>query len=178
ERVLSWLEGAFDSLLAEAGQDADRLRGVGVGLPGPGEFATGRPVTPPIMPGWHLYPVGQRLAERFGVLALVDNDVNIMAVGEHWSRWRDEAFLMFVKVGTGIGCGLVGGGHVHPGARGARPELTPPAPPMGRRGTSATSMSPIKMTSYAVAATSAAWKPSPAAARWPRGSPGAGGRGG
>lgn len=123
ERVLSWLEGAFDSLLAEAGQDVDRLRGVGVGLPGPVEFATGRPVTPPIMPGWHLYPVGQRLAERFGVLALVDNDVNIMAVGEHWSRWRDEAFLMFVKIGTGIGCGLVAGGHVHRGADGAAGDI-------------------------------------------------------
>ena len=125
ERVLSWLEGEFDSLLAEAGQDADRVRGVGVGLPGPVEFATGRPVTPPIMPGWNLYPVGERLAERFGVLALVDNDVNIMAVGEHWSRWRDKAFLMFVKVGTGIGCGLVAGGHVHRGADGAAGDIGP-----------------------------------------------------
>jgi predicted NBD/HSP70 family sugar kinase len=75
------------------------------------------------MPGWHLYPVGQRLAERFGVLALVDNDVNIMAVGEHWSRWRDQPFLMFVKVGTGIGCGLVAGGHVHRGADGAAGDI-------------------------------------------------------
>ena len=115
--------GRVRLLLAEAGQDPDRVRGVGVGLPGPVEFATGRPVTPPIMPGWHLYPVGERLAERFGVLALVDNDVNIMAVGEHWSRWRDEAFLMFVKVGTGIGCGLVAGGHVHRGADGAAGDI-------------------------------------------------------
>ena len=51
--------------------------------------------------------------------ALVDNDVNIMAVGEHWSTWRDEALLMFVKIGTGIGSGFVAGGHVHRGADGA-----------------------------------------------------------
>jgi predicted NBD/HSP70 family sugar kinase len=121
--VLTWLEGAFDALLDECGRDRSDLRGVGVGLPGPVEFATGRPVTPPIMPGWNLYPVGQRLAERFGVPALVDNDVNIMAVGEHWSTWRDEPFLMFVKIGTGIGSGFVAGGHVHRGADGAAGDI-------------------------------------------------------
>ena len=123
DAVLSWLERAFDALLEESGRDRTELRGVGIGLPGPVEFATGRPVTPPIMPGWNLYPVGQRLAERFGVPALVDNDVNIMAVGEHWSTWRDEAFLMFVKIGTGIGSGFVAGGHVHRGADGAAGDI-------------------------------------------------------
>ena len=82
---------------------AEDVRGVGVGLPGPVEFATGRPVSPPIMPGWNLYPVGDRLGDRFSAPALVDNDVNIMGLGEYWSNWRDEGFLLFVKVGTGIG---------------------------------------------------------------------------
>ena len=110
-------------LLEEFGRDRTELRGVGIGLPGPVEFATGRPVTPPIMPGWNLHAVGQRLAERFGVPALVDNDVNIMAVGEHWSTWRDEPFLLFVKIGTGIGSGFVAGGHVHRGADGAAGDI-------------------------------------------------------
>ena len=123
EAVLSWLESAFDRLLDEVGRRADAVRGVGVGLPGPVEFATGQPVNPPIMPGWDRYPVGSRLAERYGVPALVDNDVNIMAVGEHWSNWRDEAFLLFVKIGTGIGSGIVAGGHVHRGADGAAGDI-------------------------------------------------------
>ena len=121
--VLAWLEEAFDRLLSDTGRGFEALRGVGIGLPGPVEFVTGRPVTPPIMPGWNLYPVGNRLAERFGVPALVDNDVNIMAVGEHWADWRDEQFLMFVKIGTGIGCGIVAGGHVHRGADGAAGDI-------------------------------------------------------
>jgi predicted NBD/HSP70 family sugar kinase len=75
------------------------------------------------MPGWDRYPVGDRLARRYGVPALVDNDVNIMAVGEHWSNWRDEAFLLFVKIGTGIGSGIVAGGHVHRGADGAAGDI-------------------------------------------------------
>jgi predicted NBD/HSP70 family sugar kinase len=123
EAVLSWLESAFDGLLDGIGRRPDAVRGVGVGLPGPVEFATGQPVNPPIMPGWDRYPVGDRLAQRYGVPALVDNDVNIMAVGEHWSNWRDEAFLLFVKIGTGIGSGIVAGGHVHRGADGAAGDI-------------------------------------------------------
>ena len=75
------------------------------------------------MPGWNLHPVGERLADWFGVPALVDNDVNIMAVGEHWAHWRDEGFLLFVKIGTGIGSGFVAGGHVHRGADGAAGDI-------------------------------------------------------
>jgi predicted NBD/HSP70 family sugar kinase len=123
DEVLSWLEATLDDLLAESGRSPGSLRGVGVGLPGPVEFANGRPVNPPIMPGWNRYPVGERLADHFGVPAFVDNDVNIMAVGEHWSHWRDESFVMFVKVGTGIGCGIVAGGHVHRGADGAAGDI-------------------------------------------------------
>jgi predicted NBD/HSP70 family sugar kinase len=123
EVVLSWLEDTFDKLLDKSGYAIDAVRGVGVGLPGPVEFATGRAVTPPIMPGWDLYPVGERLADRFGVPALVDNDVNIMAVGEHWAHWRDEAFLMFIKIGTGIGCGIIADGHVHRGADGSAGDI-------------------------------------------------------
>ena len=75
------------------------------------------------MPGWNHYPVSERLSQHFGVPALVDNDVNIMAVGEHWVNWRDEAFLLFVKIGTGIGSGIVAGGHVHRGADGAAGDI-------------------------------------------------------
>jgi predicted NBD/HSP70 family sugar kinase len=123
EVVLAWLERAFAQLLERTNREQSDLRGVGVGLPGPVEFASGRPVSPPIMPGWNLHPVGPRLSERFGVPALVDNDVNIMALGEHWKHWRDEAFLMFIKVGTGIGCGIVNEGHVHRGADGAAGDI-------------------------------------------------------
>jgi predicted NBD/HSP70 family sugar kinase len=123
EAVLGWLESTFDGLLDEIGRSPETVRGVGVGLPGPVEFATGRPVSPPIMPGWDRYPVADRLATRYGVPALVDNDVNIMALGEHWSTWRHESFLLFVKIGTGIGSGIVAGGHVHRGADGAAGDI-------------------------------------------------------
>lgn len=123
DSVLSWLQETFDKLLEASGHRPDDVRGVGVGLPGPVAFAAGQPVNPPIMPGWDRYPVGERLAERYGVPTLVDNDVNIMAVGEHWVHWRDQAFMMLIKIGTGIGCGIVADGHVHRGADGAAGDI-------------------------------------------------------
>jgi len=44
------------------------------------------PRNPPIMPGWDGFPIPERLSSQFGALVLVDNDVNIMALGEHWAQ--------------------------------------------------------------------------------------------
>ena len=123
ERVLAWLEHAFDRLLEESGSDRESVRGVGVGVPGPVEFKTGTPVAPPIMPGWDGYGVSDHLRPIYDAPVLVDNDVNIMALGEHWSRWRDTQHLLFVKVGTGIGCGVITDGRIHRGAQGAAGDI-------------------------------------------------------
>ena len=122
EAVLDWLEKLFDSLLKKAGRSRADVRGIGVGVPGPVEFVTGRPVSPPIMPGWDGYPIPERF-ESFGVPVLVDNDVNAMAFGEHWSHWRDTDHLLFIKVGTGIGSGIIIDGAIHRGAQGAAGDI-------------------------------------------------------
>jgi predicted NBD/HSP70 family sugar kinase len=80
-------------------------------------------VAPPIMPGWDGYGIAARLRERYHAPVLVDNDVNIMALGEHWARWRDTAHLLFVKVGTGIGCGVITDARIHRGAQGAAGDI-------------------------------------------------------
>jgi predicted NBD/HSP70 family sugar kinase len=98
------------------------VRGVGLGVPGPVAFATGEPVNPPIMPGWDGFSIPGWFG-RYGAPVLVDNDVNIMAIGEHWCHWRDTEHLLFVKVGTGIGCGIVAGRVIHRGAQGAAGDI-------------------------------------------------------
>jgi predicted NBD/HSP70 family sugar kinase len=123
EVVLEWVEKRFKALLAEAGAKKGSVAGIGIGVPGPVEHSTGLPRNPPIMPGWDGFPIPERFAERFGAPVLVDNDVNIMALGEHWSHWRETEHLLFVKVGTGIGCGIVLDGQVHRGADGAAGDL-------------------------------------------------------
>jgi predicted NBD/HSP70 family sugar kinase len=123
EVVLEWVERRFNALLAEAGADRDAVAGIGIGVPGPVEHSTGLPRNPPIMPGWDGFPIPERFALRFGAPVLVDNDVNIMALGEHWTHWREVEHLLFVKVGTGIGCGIVVDGQIHRGADGAAGDL-------------------------------------------------------
>ncbi len=122
EKVLTWLEQRFDELLTET-NCRDRLRAIGIGVPGPVEFASGSPVNPPIMPGWDGYPIPQRLAQRYDVPILVDNDVNIMALGEHRQAWPETENLLFVKVGTGIGCGIIARHEIYRGADGAAGDI-------------------------------------------------------
>ncbi len=116
-RVLGWVIDNGRELLA-AHQGEVTLRAVGVGLPGPVEHETGRPVDPPIMPGWDRFDVPTTLRDALGVAILVDNDVNVMALGEHHDYWSDVDDLLFVKVATGIGAGVIVGGRVHRGAQG------------------------------------------------------------
>ncbi len=121
--VLGWTSERFGELLEQTGHSARDVRGIGIGVPGPVEFASGKPVNPPIMPGWDDYSIPGWFGEIYDAPVLVDNDVNIMARGEHWTHWRDTEHLLLVKVGTGIGCGIVAAGQIHHGARGAAGDI-------------------------------------------------------
>ncbi|MFE0256749.1 ROK family protein [Streptomyces sp. NPDC059010] len=123
ERVLEWLVQEFESLLRESGHTLSDICGVGIGLPGPVEHSTGQPVNPPIMPGWDGFDVPGWLEPRLGAPVLVDNDVNIMALGEHWAVSPEIGHMLFVKVGTGIGCGIITEHRLHRGAQGAAGDI-------------------------------------------------------
>jgi predicted NBD/HSP70 family sugar kinase len=96
---------------------------MGVGLPGPVEHSSGRPINPPIMPGWDGYDVPGHLGRELGAVVLVDNDVNVMALGEHFAHWPDADHLVLVKVATGIGSGIISDGALRRGAQGAAGDL-------------------------------------------------------
>ncbi len=123
EAVLGWIVEHGRALLARAGRQDGDLAGVGIGLPGPVEHATGRPTNPPIMPGWDGFDVPGFVSDALGVVVTVDNDVNVMALGEHSIGFRDVDHLMFVKVATGIGSGIISDGELRRGAQGAAGDL-------------------------------------------------------
>jgi predicted NBD/HSP70 family sugar kinase len=123
EHALAWVTDRFGELLDEVGRSPGDVHGIGIGVPGPVEFDSGRPVNPPIMPGWDDFPIPDWFASRYGAPVLVDNDVNIMARGEHRMQWPETEHLLLIKVGTGIGCGIVADGHIHRGARGAAGDI-------------------------------------------------------
>jgi len=123
ESVLTRVHQIFTDLLAKA--PAKRpLWGIGIGVPGPVDFRTGRVVAPPIMPGWDGVDIRSWFRSRFEAPIWVDNEVNLMAYGE-WSRGepRDGRDLLYVKVSTGIGSGLVTGSRLHRGASGAAGDI-------------------------------------------------------
>lgn len=101
-----------------------QLDALGIGLPGPVSFRDGVPVSPPIMPGWDRYPVRAQLARELGCPVVVDNDVNVMTLGEHHSGVaRTAADLLFVKIGSGIGCGVQVHGEIYRGAEGCAGDI-------------------------------------------------------
>ncbi|VVJ19704.1 Putative ROK-family transcriptional regulator [Amycolatopsis camponoti] len=120
EPVLGRIAEWFEEMLA----GVDRpVCGVGISVPGPVEPGGGRVTQPPIMPGWDGYPIDAFLGARFGAPVLVDNDANLMALGEHRARYPDTAALVVVKASTGIGAGLVIGGEVYRGIDGGAGDI-------------------------------------------------------
>ncbi|THG31636.1 ROK family protein [Naasia lichenicola] len=102
---------------------ADSVWGVAVGIPGPVDFDSGRPVAPPIMPGWNGFDIRRGFEQRYGAPVWVDNDVNLLAFGER-ARRRDEIpDLIYCKVGSGIGAGLISRGRIHRGVNGAAGDI-------------------------------------------------------
>jgi glucokinase-like ROK family protein len=98
--------------------------GAAAGVPGPVSFREGVPVSPPIMPGWNHFPVRETFGAELGCPVLVDNDVNIMALGEkHAGIAKSVDDFLFVKIGTGIGCGIMVHGEIYRGVSGSAGDI-------------------------------------------------------
>lgn len=122
QRVLDCALELFGKLRAQG--LASEIHGAGVGVPGPVSFRDGAPFAPPIMPGWDKYPIREALSQELGCPVLVDNDVNIMALGEqHAGLAKSVDDFLFVKIGTGIGCGIFVDGRVHRGVTGSAGDI-------------------------------------------------------
>ncbi|HWT33527.1 MAG TPA: ROK family protein [Microbacterium sp.] len=111
----------IEGLLA-AGDDRE-LWAVAVGVPGPVDYESGSLVSPPIMPGWNGFNVRRVFEERFDAPVWVDNDSNILALAERRHRPGDAVDLIYCKVGSGIGAGLLSRGRLHRGANGAAGDI-------------------------------------------------------
>jgi len=123
QAVLEWAVESALGLLHEIGRDPRDVVGVGVGVPGPVDHSTGRPTNPPIMPGWDRFDVAAYIQHVFPGRVLVDNDVNLLAIGEQRGAWPEAMNLLYVKVATGIGAGLIMNGELQRGAQGTAGDL-------------------------------------------------------
>lgn len=103
----------------------DQILGIGVGVPGPVDFARGVLVAPPLMPEWENFLIRDFFKKVFtSAYVVVDNDVNIMALAEQRAGGGiDVDHFIFVKIGTGIGAGIISNGRIHRGADGCAGDI-------------------------------------------------------
>lgn len=117
--VLARVRVLMRELLSRCGLDTSKVMGIGIGVPGPVNFQIGQLVNPPLMPAWDGFSIREALREDYAAPVFVDNDVNLMALGELWRLKRTLSNFLVIKVGTGIGCGIVCHGEVYRGAAGS-----------------------------------------------------------
>lgn len=120
--------GRVKILLAELleGQavEPQEVLSIGIGVPGPVEQAAGVLRSPPIMPGWDRFPIRSVFAGEYAAPVFVDNDVNAMALGEYWGGvGKGVDNMLFVKVGTGIGGGIIADGRPYRGTQGCAGDI-------------------------------------------------------
>lgn len=117
DAVLREIDAVFDELLDEKGLSPSDVLGVAISVPGPVDHRTGRVVNPPVMTGWHDFDIRGHFL-RFDCPVIVEKDGNAMAFGEHRLEYHDVDDIVFVKLGTGVGTGLILGGTIYRGADG------------------------------------------------------------
>lgn len=117
--VLARVLALLRKLLKQAGAVPADVIAIGLGVPGPVNFERGQLDHPPLMPEWDSFSIRDRLREEYDAPVFVDNDVNLMALGELWRLQRGLQNFLVIKVGTGIGCGIVCHGQVYRGDNGS-----------------------------------------------------------
>jgi glucokinase-like ROK family protein len=124
-RILGRVCSLLENLIQEGGLSSKKLDGIGIGVPGPVDYSVGSLVSPPIMPGWDRYPIIQTVQQWFpSSNVVVDNDVNVMALGEiYQGAGKGVDNLIFIKIGTGIGAGIICEGKIYRGSNGCAGDI-------------------------------------------------------
>ncbi len=121
--IMARLRSLLPAMLAQNGIARDTVLAVGIGVPGPVNFTAGQLVNPPLMPGWDSYAIREDLGEILDAPVFVDNDVNLMALGVLWRQRKQIENFLVIKIGTGIGCGIVCHGELYRGATGSAGDI-------------------------------------------------------
>ncbi len=123
--LIHLISNIAERLLYMAAEDELTVAHLGVGTPGAVEFASGKIIGPsPNIPGWQGTELGSLLRERLNTPVFVDNDANCVALAESRSGAAyGSQSVVCVTIGTGIGGGIVLGGHLWRGATHSAAEL-------------------------------------------------------
>ena len=107
---------AGEQAIREAGLRESDLQAIGIGAPGTLNHETGIIIAPPNLPDWRNIPIRDRISSYFKIPAVLENDANAAAWAEYWAgAGRDAESIVMLTLGTGIGGGIILGGHIHRG---------------------------------------------------------------
>ena len=121
---LNQIDGYLSELLSRINLKVSHISSIGMNVPGPFVVETGKTSSPPIMPGWDGYPIRSHLEEIWKVPVTIGNDAEFGALGEWaYGAGRGESNLVYIKVGTGVGAGLLLDGHIYRGTTGSAGEI-------------------------------------------------------
>lgn len=124
QEVLNKADELLRTLLKNHGMDMKNLSAVGLGVPGPVVAGAGIVSEPPIMPGWDKFPIHDFVKSLWNVPVSVSNDAELGAIGEWaYGAGRGERNLAYIKVGRGIGAGLIVEGMIYHGSNGSAGEI-------------------------------------------------------
>jgi glucokinase-like ROK family protein len=124
QKCLSEVRRILQDLLDRYGVDISQIMAVGVGVPGPVIKDEGMVISPPIMPGWDKFPIRKTLEKEWGCPVSLNNDAELGALGEWaYGAGRGEKNLAFIKVGSGIGAGLIINQQIYAGTTGSAGEI-------------------------------------------------------
>ncbi|MFA4135658.1 MULTISPECIES: ROK family protein [unclassified Brevibacillus] len=123
ETVIEDLAAGLDRLLRESDIPRERLLGMGVGLQGVTQRGSGTVSFSPST-GWMGSPIQQTIEARLGLPVIIDNDVNMMTLGEYVrGAGVGHTNVVYMYVGTGIGAGIILDGQFYRGSREAAGEI-------------------------------------------------------
>ena len=115
--LIERITGETKKLLAEYGVVKKDIIGVGVGAPGAVDIRSGTVHYLTNVPDWSEVPLGNILKNKLGLLTFVDNDVNVMALGElFFGSGIGAKNMLCVTLGTGVGGGLILEGRLYRGS--------------------------------------------------------------
>ncbi len=124
EKCLHDADQVLKELLGKRGLTPSDLAGVGVGVPGPVIAERGMVMAPPIMPGWDKFAIRTTLEKQWKTAITLNNDAELGALGEWaYGAGRGERNLAFIKVGSGIGAGLMINQQIYGGTTGSAGEI-------------------------------------------------------
>ena len=121
EAVLARMKSIISQVMPK---NRGAVQAIGISAPGPLNNKTGVVVSPPNLPGWHDVPLGEIVAQEFGLPVYIGNDANVAALAEA-SRGAAQGcrHVCYLTISTGIGSGFICDGRLLTGQAGIAAEL-------------------------------------------------------